>query len=81
MSPARRAFAVGWPLAFLWVANRHEPPKEDVPFRLREEEWRAKLTDAEYYVMRDFGTERAGSSPYDKLVRNAITSRVWIQAM
>ncbi len=30
-------------------------------------EWRAMLTRAEYKVMRQEGTERAGSHPYDKL--------------
>ena len=30
-------------------------------------EWRAMLTDLEYKVMRRDGTERAGSSPLDKL--------------
>ena len=29
-------------------------------------EWRAMLSDMEYYVMRQEGTERAGSSPLDK---------------
>ncbi|WP_108815132.1 peptide-methionine (R)-S-oxide reductase MsrB [Loktanella sp. Alg231-35] len=29
-------------------------------------EWRAMLTDAQYRVMRNEGTERAGSSPLDK---------------
>lgn len=35
-------------------------------------EWRALLTDMEYYVMRDHGTERAGSSPLDKLYDEGI---------
>lgn len=30
-------------------------------------EWRAMLSDLEYRVMRDEGTERAGTSPLDKL--------------
>jgi peptide-methionine (R)-S-oxide reductase len=31
-----------------------------------EAEWRTMLSDQEYYVMREEGTERAGSSPLDK---------------
>ncbi|MCR9113218.1 MAG: peptide-methionine (R)-S-oxide reductase MsrB [Rhodobacteraceae bacterium] len=32
-----------------------------------EAEWRAMLSDMEYYVMREEGTERAGTSPLDKI--------------
>jgi peptide-methionine (R)-S-oxide reductase len=33
---------------------------------MHEEEWRRKLTAAQYRVLREHGTERAGSSPLDK---------------
>ena len=36
------------------------------PVALSEEEWRHKLSAAQYRVLREHGTERAGSSPLDK---------------
>ena len=33
---------------------------------MSEEEWRRKLTPGQYRVLREHGTERAGSSPLDK---------------
>lgn len=38
----------------------------DYPVRLPEEEWRSRLSDQEYYVLREDGTERAFANPlYD----------------
>src|SRR5215467_11291215 len=36
------------------------------PLTLSEEEWRTKLHPAQFRVLREHGTERAGSSPLDK---------------
>ena len=38
------------------------------PFEIAysEEEWRRRLTSEQYYVLREHGTERAGSSPLDQ---------------
>ena len=36
---------------------------ERFPVEKSDEEWRHELTPAAYYVLRDHGTERAGSSP------------------
>ena len=42
------------------------------PVTLTEEEWRQKLTPAQYRVLREHGTERAGSSPLDKEYREGV---------
>ena len=39
---------------------------KSLPVALSEEEWRRKLSPAQYRVLREHGTERAGSSPLDK---------------
>ncbi|CAN5411901.1 hypothetical protein BH11BAC2_BH11BAC2_03780 [soil metagenome] len=35
------------------------------PIQLSEAEWKMKLTDEQYYILREAGTERAGSGKYD----------------
>jgi len=45
--------------------RRHASAKQ-LAVALSEEEWRRKLSPAQYRVLREHGTERAGSSPLDK---------------
>ena len=45
--------------------RNHSPPKE-FAVAMSEEEWRRKLPPAQYRVLREHGTERAGSSALDK---------------
>ena len=61
----RSAAAVGLPLAVLWVLNR-QPPVGEVSVSKSDLEWRKELSEPEYYVLRQRGTERAGTSPLNK---------------
>ena len=46
-----------------------DPPiatsKTVYPVKLTEAEWKAKLTEEQYYILREEGTERAGTGKYD----------------
>jgi peptide-methionine (R)-S-oxide reductase len=46
--------------------GRGHSPRKSFPVALSEDEWRRKLSPAQYRVLRQHGTERAGSSPLDK---------------
>jgi peptide-methionine (R)-S-oxide reductase len=46
------------------AANR-DTSGERFPVYKTDEQWRRQLTAEQYYVLRDHGTERAGSSPLD----------------
>jgi peptide-methionine (R)-S-oxide reductase len=48
------------------LGGRGHSPVKEFAVAMSEEEWRHKLSDAQYRVLREHGTERAGSSPLDK---------------
>ncbi len=59
--------AAALPLAGLPFVRRSDAAQGDFEVTRSEAEWRAMLSEQEYDVMREEGTERAGSSPLDKV--------------
>lgn len=55
--------------AALALTGRGAMSEETFEITLTEEEWRARLTEMQYAVLREEDTERAGSSPLDKEYR------------
>ncbi len=49
-------------------------PKGDTIFRVikTEDQWKSKLTELEYHVLRESGTERAWSGPYNRHKQNGV---------
>ena len=48
------------------LGGRERAPAKEFPVAMSDEEWRRKLSPAQHRVLREHGTERAGSSPLDK---------------
>ena len=48
------------------LGGRKHASGREFAVALSEEQWRRKLSPAQYRVLREHGTERAGSSPFDK---------------
>ena len=53
-------------LSFFFSCNSVAQKKESFKIKKTEADWKLELTELQYYVMREEGTERAFSSPLDK---------------
>ena len=53
-----------------------DPPTADsktvYPLKLTHAEWKARLTEGQYYILREEGTERAGTGKYDHFYEKGI---------
>ena len=58
-------------IAMNWFGS-NKTKDQNFPYQLSEAEWKEKLDDKAYYVLRDHGTERAGSSPLNNIKEKGI---------
>ncbi len=56
----------------IYLAEGFKAPLPSEPLKLSKEEWRKRLLPAAYSVLRDEGTERAGSSPLNNEHREGV---------
>jgi peptide-methionine (R)-S-oxide reductase len=55
-----------------YLATGVATPSASEPVKLSKDEWRKRLAPASYNVLRDDGTERAGTSPLDREKRAGV---------
>lgn len=56
----------------MYLAAGVATPSPDEPLKLSKDEWRKRLPAAAYDVLREEGTERAGTSPLDREKREGV---------
>jgi len=56
----------------MYLAEGYKAPLPSEPLKLSKDEWRKRLSPQAFSVLRDEGTERAGTSPLDKEKREGV---------
>jgi peptide-methionine (R)-S-oxide reductase len=56
----------------IYLAEGYQAPLPSEPLKLSKDEWRKRLAPAAFNVLREEGTERAGTSPLDKEKREGV---------
>ncbi|MFN0218921.1 MAG: peptide-methionine (R)-S-oxide reductase MsrB [Hyphomicrobium sp.] len=70
---SRRAFTTaalalaGGAASYKLAANATDTPAKEFEIMKTDDEWKKTLTPEQFYVLRKHGTERAGTSPLDKI--------------
>lgn len=66
--------AGGTAMARLFKRGAKAQPAEGFPLSLSDTEWKSRLTPEQYRVLREHGTERAGTSPLNREKRAGVFS-------
>ncbi len=66
LSSAAAALLAGKVAYTMGISGKKDQGAKTFAFTLSDEEWKKRLTPEQYHVLRDHGTERAGTSPLNK---------------